>query len=193
MHEEIAVDHHSRARGTLRGELSRPISSSVSGIPAVLDLRAVSTLHLGNSKHPRGNSRCSKPGLIGSPVCVPPPVNPSSLEACCPNTQKTLSFTSLSVEPAQGEMAEDAFSMNKPMSKAAFQPSSCESGASPTQASARPSTGKEHRDARPALPITAIQGRSSELSPKGSQPGVTALPLSSLSLHFVICKMGINH
>lgn len=123
VHEEIAVDHRSCARGTSRGELSRPISSSVSGIPAVLDLRAGSTLHLGKSKHPRGNGRFSKPGLIGSPVCVPPPVNPSSLEACCPDTQKTLDFTSLSAEPAQGEMAEDACSMNKPMSKAAFQPS----------------------------------------------------------------------
>ena len=193
VHEEIAVDYHSRARGALREELSRPISSSVSGILAVLDPRAGSTLHQGKNKHPRRNSRFSQPGLIGSPVCVPPPVNPSSLEACYPNTQKTLDFTSLSVEPAQGEMAEEACDMNEPMSEAASQPSRCESEAFPTQASVRPSTGKEHRDARPALPITAIQGRSSELSPKGSQPGVTALPLSSLGLHFLICKVGINH
>ena len=50
--------------------------------------------------------------------------------------------------------------MNEPMSKAASQQSRCESEAFPTQASARLGTGKEHGDARPALPIAAIQHRS---------------------------------
>lgn len=48
--------------------------------------------------------------------------------------------------------------MNEPMSKAASQQSKCESEAFPTQASPLPGTGKEHGDARPALPVTAIQG-----------------------------------
>ena len=50
--------------------------------------------------------------------------------------------------------------MNEAMSKAASRQSKCESEAFPTQASPRPGTGKEQSDARPALPITAMQGGS---------------------------------
>lgn len=61
--------------------------------------------------------------------------------------------------PRAGETAEDTCSMNEPMSKVASQQSKCESEAFPTQASRLPGAGKEHGDARTALPLTATQGR----------------------------------
>lgn len=51
--------------------------------------------------------------------------------------------------------------MNEPMTKVASQQSRCESEAFPTQASPLPGTGKEHRDAKTALPITAAIGGGS--------------------------------
>ena len=75
--------------------------------------------------------------------------------------------------------------MNEPMSKVASQQSKCESEAFPTRANPLPGAGKEHRDARPSLPITAIQERAQEPSPRVSQPGVTPQPFHSLAGAFI--------
>lgn len=107
------MGHQSPTHGTLHGELSIPISSSICGVLAILGPCAGNTLHLGKGKQPRRNSKLSKPRLISSPVCIPHPASPSSLGACCSTTQRTPNLTSLSVGPGVAlaqhrEMAEDA-------------------------------------------------------------------------------------
>lgn len=64
----------------------------------------------------------------------------------------------------------------------------------PTQTRPRPGTQQQPRDARPSLPLTATQDSSQEPSPNQSDLShIPALLVGSLSLHFLICKMGTYH
>lgn len=121
--------------GTLHGELSIPISSSVCGVLAILGPCAGSTLHLGKgNKQPRRNSKLSKPRLISSPVCIPHPASPPAWEpAALPHrgqpTLQPVCRTRRASRHSRGRWQRMLEAIVEPVSKAASQQSRCESEA----------------------------------------------------------------